>query len=310
LHATAGAWRQLSTAIRHARTLCVAATGATEAPFVHVCTPAPSHAALARTAIAARRHVLVEKPFAATLRETDDVLAEAQMAGVLACPVHQFAFQRGVLAARAQLDEIGPLRHLQLSICSAGADEAPERRDEIAAEIVPHLLSLAAAFARVPLASGHWALQCPAAGEWIVSATLGDLGVLGRISMGGRPPMNELHLIGERGTIVADLFHGFATRSGGAGAGRTDKVLRPFADAARQGTGAAANLLHRALRGEPAYPGLRELIHRFHHAARTGAPAPIPADETRDIMHVWLRLRSLADCDAPRALPVAAEILT
>ena len=260
-----------------------------DAAVVHICTPSASHVDLAAQALAAERHVLVEKPFARTIDETDALLTAARSAGRLAAPVHQFPFQRGALEAKDRLATMGPLRHMELTICSAGAEATPGERDTVAAEIVPHLLSLVAAFSPVRISEGHWHCLRPTRGEWIVTAALGELGVVGRISMRGRPPANELRLVAEGGTIVLDLFHGFAT-SDRTGVSRTAKMLRPLRSSARQGAAATLNLARRALGGEPAYPGLRELISRFHEAARTGAPAPITPDEIRDIMHVWLRV--------------------
>ncbi len=277
-HASAQAFARLDDAL-----------GALDASVVHICTPSASHGDLAASALEARRHVLVEKPFARTLAETDALLDAARKADRLAAPVHQFPFQRGVLEAREHVKSTGPLRHLELTICSAGADAHPSERDTIAAEIVPHLLSLVAAFSPRRITEGDWHRLRPTSGEWIITATIGELGVTGRISMRGRPPVNELRLIAEGGTMVVDLFHGFATTDR-AGAGRSAKVLRPLRASARQAAAATLGLARRALRSEPAYPGLRELISRFHRAVRTGAPSPITPDEIRDIMQVWLRV--------------------
>ena len=117
-----------------------------DAPVVHICTPSASHGDLATQSLAAGRHVLVEKPFARTVDESDALLNVAHAAGRLAAPVHQFPFQRGAMEAKHRLASLGPLRHLELSICSAGADATPAQRDSVAAEIVPHLLSLVAAW--------------------------------------------------------------------------------------------------------------------------------------------------------------------
>ena len=51
-------------------------------------------------------------------------------------------------------------------------------------------------------------------------------------------------------------------------------------------------LAGRALRRETAYPGLRELVRRFHAAAATGAPSPIPLAEIGAVARVWDDLRT------------------
>ena len=100
--------------------------------------------------------------------------------------------------------------------------------------------------------------------------------------MRARPTENALTVRCDLGTIRANLFHGYATIERGAPS-RLDKRGRPFVGAA-QGFGAAmGNLLGRVARREPAYPGLRELVRRFHLACAGGAPPPITVDESVDV---------------------------
>src|SRR5881394_3251195 len=47
---------------------------------VVVCAPSPQHAPLAREALAAGKHVLVEKPLAPTVEEAEDLVARARRA--------------------------------------------------------------------------------------------------------------------------------------------------------------------------------------------------------------------------------------
>ena len=107
--------------------------------------------------------------------------------------------------------------------------------------------------------------------------------------MSGRPTTNQLEIIGERGTITVDLFHGFAVTFGGTVSRRT-KVTRPFTVAASTAAAAAANLAGRAWRREPAYPGLRELLSRFYAAVRGQGPNPISPAETIAIARACERL--------------------
>src|SRR5262249_10903521 len=81
----------------------------------------------------------------------------------------------------------------------------------------------------------------------------------------------SVRLRAERGTLTADLFHGFAvTEAGGVSRGR--KLMRPFRRSGGELASAAANLAVRALRGGTAYPGLRALTAAVYRAASTGAP--------------------------------------
>ena len=67
---------------------CLATTDLDEAiaasDVVHVCTPTATHGALVATALRARRHVLVEKPLAATAVETAELLRLADAQNVFA----------------------------------------------------------------------------------------------------------------------------------------------------------------------------------------------------------------------------------
>ena len=70
---------------------------------VDICTPHPSHAEVALRAIAAGKHVLVEKPIATTLEDGRRMIAAAREAGVTLAVNEQVRFMEPVLRARAML---------------------------------------------------------------------------------------------------------------------------------------------------------------------------------------------------------------
>jgi predicted dehydrogenase len=267
--------------------------------IVHVCTPLSTHVPIAGAALEAGRHVLMEKPFAPSAGATRELLELARTRGCLAAPVHQFLFQRGVDEALRRCGQVGPLRHLLLTICSAGAAGHPSSRaDQIAAEILPHPLSLVGLFLPGSLAEGRWAGERSAPGEWRVNGVAGGAGIQIVISMGGRPTVNELRLVGERGTVHVDLFHGYAVTEPGT-VSRTRKILRPLDLAARQGLRASTNLVARAVRGEAAYPGLNALVRHFHRAVGmreggggegSGGLGMLAPEETLAVAELWERL--------------------
>ncbi|HVT39907.1 MAG TPA: Gfo/Idh/MocA family oxidoreductase [Gemmatimonadaceae bacterium] len=257
---------------------------------VHICTPAASHTALALIALDAGCHTLVEKPIAEDAAAAERLLVAAANRSLVICPVHQFLFQRGTTMAIRQLEKLGPLRQLEMTMCSAGAEATPALSDAIAFEILPHVLAMSARLCRTPITSGDWVCRRPASGEFLVVGTVGDVGISARISMRGRPPVNQLRLVAEGATIHADLFHGFAIIEH-PGSSRAMKIARPFLFAAGLLAAATGNLFRRTLRAEPAYPGLRELVLQFYAAALGQGPNPIPFNETRAVMAVWDRLR-------------------
>jgi predicted dehydrogenase len=241
----------------------------------HLCTPAATRVPLATRVLEEGRHLLVEKPMAPTAPATGVLQDLARSRGVLLCPVHQFLFQPGVRRAQHLCATIGPVRHLDAVTCSAGA-EGRSAEDQDA--ILPHPLSLFAALTGVPLADLEWRLVHRLPGELrgVGSAAQVSLGIL--VSVHGRPTRNTLRIIGERGTVHVDLYHGFAVLESGT-ASRFRKVMRPLSLSARTLVSSGLNLLARTWRWEPAFPGLRELVRCFYRAIAEGGEAPISSSE-------------------------------
>jgi predicted dehydrogenase len=261
----------------------------------HICSPLATHAAITRRVLSGGVAALVEKPLAATARETDDLLALAESRGIALCPVHQFLFQPGTRRLLGALDRLGTVLHLDYEACSAGGmGQSPAGLAEIVADILPHPLSLARRVVRQPLHTLSWHVARPSAGEFRATAHTVDATIGLLISMGGRPTRNTLRLIGTRGTAHLDLFHGFATFEPGA-VSRGRKITRPLTHAAATITGAAANLIRRAVARELAYPGLATLVKEFYEASRGERAVPIAADEIRDVALARDRLLGSGD---------------
>lgn len=69
-----------------------------------IAVPTPAHHAVAARALARGRHLLVEKPIAATLEEADDLLRRAEDSGALVQIGHVERFNRAVRAALPYVD--------------------------------------------------------------------------------------------------------------------------------------------------------------------------------------------------------------
>lgn len=250
---------------------------ATRLDVLHICTPTPSHPRLAARAMEMGLHVLVEKPLAATAAETRDLLAQAAAQERLLCPVHQFLFQDGVIRARRHLARLMPIRHLELSIFSAGGSHLPAAHaDSVLAEILPHPLSLLQEFLAKDVDQVAWSVQRPAHGELIVTACVAGTAVRIHLSLNARPTECALRLRGDGGSLDADLFHGYSCARH-AGVSRAHKVMGPFATAAGGFAAASLNLIRRTVKWEPAYPGLRPLIGAFYAAVAGAGPSPLSA---------------------------------
>ena len=248
----------------------------------HVCTPVQTHEQVVRTLIESGVHVLVEKPVTPSAPETTQLIERARSLGVIVCPVHQFLFQAGVATATRALSEIGPIVHFEYAACSAGAAHDASTSDDVAADILPHPLSLARRLLGGRLVDFEWLVVRPREGELRIVGRRAGVSISVLISMHGRPTESAFRVIGERGSVVVDLFHGFAVRLPGT-VSRWRKIAAPFADSGRLAIAAGANLTARALRREPAYPGLRSLVAAVYQAAERGGAWPIPPDETIDV---------------------------
>ena len=250
---------------------------------VHVCSPLPTHEALVAQGIGAGVHVLVEKPLAGDAATVERLHALAASRGVLLCPVHQFLYQPGVLETERALSTLGAVRQLDVVACSAGADGEPdEARESVALDILPHGLALVGRLLGARLAESSWQVGAGPAGEVRATTDVGNTSVMLAVSMRARPTENSLTVRCDLGTVRANLYHGFATIERGAPS-RLDKIGRPIVASVHTLGTALGNLGARAARGEPAYPGLRELVKRFHRACADRTPSPITVDESLDV---------------------------
>lgn len=260
---------------------------------VHICTPLDTHTDLARESLEAGRHVLVEKPLTDSAGETANLLALAGQRRLQLVPVHQFLFQRGVERAVRALPELGPVLHFETIACSAGADGRPaHERDRIVLEILPHPFALAGRLVTDAIGDVEWIASQPKAGELRLLGEAGEASLSIAVSMSGRPTRSDATLICTSGTVHLNLFHGYAVIERGAPS-RMQKIARPFGLTTSTLAAASLNLGRRAVSGESAYPGLRELVRRFYQAARGGGPPPVTAAETLSVARARDRVIAL-----------------
>jgi hypothetical protein len=164
-------------------------------------------------------------------------------------------------------------------MCSAGGEgrSAGERRT-ILAEVLPHPHSLLLALLGERYAPQALDVTEATADDLVLAGPAGGARVQLSLSLRGRPPRNELHVTGTRGSGIADLFHGYCVLENGH-TSRTAKALRPLVHAGRVLAASSANLLRRSAGREAAYPGLLPLLSAAYAAARESAPPPVDAAE-------------------------------
>jgi len=88
--------------------------GAPEVEGVVVATPVPTHYALAKQALEAGKHVLVEKPLCRTVAEGEELLALAERNGRVLAVGHVFLFNNGIreMARRIHGGELGRVYYI------------------------------------------------------------------------------------------------------------------------------------------------------------------------------------------------------
>lgn len=251
---------------------------------VHITSPTDTHAQIAKVALRAGLHVLVEKPLAADATETETLFTMAERSGVQIAAVHQYAWQKSVAAIARDIGRVGDPIQINIRLHSAGgANYASEDLPELAADILPHPISI---FQRLlpdaDLQVLDWKIDAAGQSTWRMSADFAGTALAAQISLAARPPVAELEVLGTLASFEADLFHDFRVLIPGA-AGRRAKMLRPFAHSTRKVTAAAINLARRAGRREPAYPGLVALTRAFYKACLNLGEPPMTSSDVMAI---------------------------
>src|SRR3990172_3896326 len=264
---------------------------------LHICTPLETHVPIAELAMNAGIHVVIEKPVAPSVVETELILKKAASRSLLVCAVHQFIFQEGVQKAKKSLAQIGKLLHVRSTICSAGAEGYSERKqDMIAVDILPHPLSLMQYFIPGGISDKDWVIIMSKHGEFHAFYTLDEITASVFISMNTRPTECTLQILGSEGRITLDLFHGYAYIESGK-VSRMRKIAHPFSLSASIFINAALNLGRRIVHRELAYPGLTPLIGAFYRAVQTHSDCPISSNDLLTVALVRDKLIQSAGLD-------------
>jgi predicted dehydrogenase len=123
--------------------------------LINVCTPPRTHAKLAIQAIRQGTNVLIEKPMATSVAECDEIISEAQAAGVKVCVAHSDLFYDAFMKARELVKHnvIGECRGMRIFL-STPTDYMTSRPDHWAhklpggvfGESGPHAVYMTLAF--------------------------------------------------------------------------------------------------------------------------------------------------------------------
>jgi predicted dehydrogenase len=248
--------------------------------LVHICTPLETHVPLTKQALAAGAHAIVEKPLAPSSAETKDLIDLAIRSGRVLAPVHQFLFQRGVRELRRIIPESEVIGVRSLA-CSAASNSTTIDPDDVALEILPHHLAIAAEITGRRMAAIPWSVFRSAPGELHAAAGCDGVQLSIIISLQARPTRNELHVLGRSASGYADLYHGYAWVDQRP-TSQYQKVWHPFGRSLSELFVASSNLMRRAVGRESAYPGLRRLIDATYRASHLASDWPISPERIID----------------------------
>ncbi len=106
---------------------------------VYIATPNICHAAMAKTALLAGRHVLCEKPITQTASACDELITLARAQGCVLLEAMRPAFDPAYDALRQALPRIGTLRRAHLQFCQYSSRYDAFRRGEVLRAFDPQI---------------------------------------------------------------------------------------------------------------------------------------------------------------------------
>jgi scyllo-inositol 2-dehydrogenase (NADP+) len=260
---------------------------------VSICTPPMSHKDLAVKALAAGKHVLVEKPMAMNSLEAKAMVAASEKADKRLVISHNFLFSRSMLRAQKlmQQGKLGDVLHavaLQLSSPSRRLPTwYPELPGGLFFDESPHMLYILRRFLGDLNVDAAWAQKAPAGEKQSVErveAHLGGSGVSAQLTMSFRAPASEwlVLVIGTKAVLVVDVFRDILTVLGSDNRHGSADVLKSslgfFTQAAAGFVTSGA--LHSTGR---LYYGHDVLVTRFLDSIE-GAPPPVTLSDSLAIV--------------------------
>jgi len=277
---------------RAARDLRVAHAAALDDPAlgefdaVSIGTAPTAHHSLAMSALSLGKHVIVEKPFAMTVPEADEMVAKAKERGLVLAVVHNFQFARSVAAARRAVTEqrYGPLRGVVGLQLSNDRRRLPVWYRTLPGGLFydegPHLLYLVRAFlGDAPIVSAFTLAGADPADKTPrfvdVRFSAGPDRPFGTLHMNFAAALSEWQLLVlcDRATLVCDIFRDILVTFPDDGKHRPDQILQSsLAGTLGHWRGVAASGL-RYVTGRLDY-GNAEVFRRFARAIEERATPP------------------------------------
>jgi predicted dehydrogenase/nucleoside-diphosphate-sugar epimerase len=276
-----------------------------EAPDVaHILTPPATHSELAIQGLEARSHILVEKPMALSVEDSDAMIEAAHKNERKLCVNHNYLFKPSIQRARdlIKAGAIGEVIYINSYYGlageggayggKAGSHWAWKLPGGIFTNFIPHLIYLHQEMQGSINSIGGVSLSrlhADAPISELVVLLQGDnsSGVMG-ISMQTRPYAKFVDIYGTNGIIHADLVREVCTTNRVWGLPRMlSKVVFNVEDSVQLAAGTLRNSFEVALGRLPNMPGMHILLDRFYRSILSGdEDPPVSGEAGRDVVQV------------------------
>lgn len=289
-----------------------------EVTIVDVCLPPMLHVPTAEAALAAGRHVILEKPIAPSLAQADRLARAAAAAGRQVFPVFQYRYGAGLerLAALQAAGHAGtPLvatleTHWNRDAAYYAVPWRGRWATELGGAILSHAIHIhdliARAFGPVTAVSAMLAtranpIETEDCAALIFETASGGL-VTSSVTLGAADDSSRLRLVFDGLTVESDRIP-YAPGTGAWRFAARPAARQPEIDAAlaalpAPGPEGFAGYLHAVAEALDGRPGREvtlaegvasiELVSAIYHAARTGARVALPLDRALPICAGWL----------------------
>ncbi|MGH7540805.1 MAG: Gfo/Idh/MocA family oxidoreductase, partial [Gemmatimonadota bacterium] len=243
---------------------------------VHICTPAETHVELARQALRAGCHLYIEKPFAITVSEADELFRLADERQLRVSAGHQLLYEPVTEWARTLLPALGRIAHIESYFSFRPVRRGTLSADQQLLDVLPHptylLLDL---LQRTGEFDSPVDARVDLDGFGNVHALVSGGGATGSlcVTLSGRPVESYVRVVGTNGTIHVDYVRGTVQRLIGPGASGIDKALVPYRLGRQLLSQTTAALARRIRKRSGAYPGLVEILRAFYAGIASGQDA-------------------------------------
>jgi predicted dehydrogenase len=272
-----------------------------EMEVVDICTPPPTHPALAIQAMKAGRHVLTEKPMALTLKEADEMVEAARASQVQLGVVHDQLFMPVVIKAREMVASgvVGEVVGISITDAMPRDSDIIWNKDHwchrlpggIFGKMLPHPLYLAQAFLGELEPAAVYSRRLSNR-NWLLADEL-------RVVLEGRNSLVTitesvnlpddfmlLDIFGTKMSLHVDLWGLVLTRYAVAGGGGRFARGRQNLELGFQRLAGTAGTTARVISGYY-HSGYFSLIRRFLESVRSGIGIPVTVEEAREVVKLY-----------------------